>query len=301
MSDKAFKALRVEPGTKVDLKDYDTAWADTRELRELGRDQPRQRARERLAKTIAELAEAQERLYASGQWAVLLTFQAMDAAGKDGTIKHVMSGINPQGCQVYSFKQPTREELAHNFLWRYARVTPERGRIGIFNRSYYEDVLVVRVHPELLEAARLPRPPRGPDDAKFWDRRLEDINAFEHHLARNGTLILKFFLHVSLEEQKRRLLERLNNPRKQWKFDINDLAERRCWQQYMDAYEKAISATSTRWGPWYIVPADQKWVTRSLVADIVAHHLRKLDLEYPQLSARQREALAEGRRQLEAE
>ena len=197
---------------------------------------------------------------------MLLIFQAMDAAGKDGTIRHVMSGVNPQGCQVYSFKKPSAEELDHNFLWRYMKSLPERGRIGIFNRSYYEDVLVVKVHPEWLGPGHPPKP-----DKKFWEKRYEDINNFEKHLSRNGTLILKFFLHVSKDEQKRRFLERLTNPEKHWKFSEADLAEREHWKAYQKAFEDAISATSTKRAPWNIIPADRKYVARALVADIVDH------------------------------
>jgi PPK2 family polyphosphate:nucleotide phosphotransferase len=219
----------------------------------------------------------------------------MDAAGKDGTIKHVMSGVNPQGCQVFSFKQPSAEDLDHNFLWRYMRSLPERGRIGIFNRSYYEDVLVVRVHPELLDRAKLPP---GKRDGDFWDERYDDINRFERHLTRNGTLILKFFLHVSKEEQKRRFLERLDDPAKHWKFSAADLAERGFWSAYMKAYEKALSATSTPWAPWYVIPADHKWVTRAVVADIVANRIQSLELRVPKLDKEQKRKLAEARRLL---
>jgi PPK2 family polyphosphate:nucleotide phosphotransferase len=222
----------------------------------------------------------------------------MDAAGKDGTIKHVMSGLNPQGCQVYSFKQPSPEELDHTFLWRCQKRVPERGRIGIFNRSYYEDVLVVKVHPELLEKQKLPPGKRG---KSFWQGRYDDINAFEQHLVRSGTIVLKFFLHVSKDEQKRRFLERLDNPEKNWKFSIADLAERGYWDDYMDAYEEALEATSTKCAPWYVVPADHKWVTRAVVADIVTTSLLNLGLEYPTVNDEQRQRLAEARVKLESE
>src|SRR4051794_14355295 len=228
-------------------------------MEELGKDALKERARQVLDQNLEDLAEAQELLYADDRYSVLIVLQAMDAAGKDGTIKHVMSGVNPQGCQVFSFKKPSAEELDHNFLWRYMRCLPERGRIGIFNRSYYEDVLVVKVHPELLDGQKLPPGKRG---KSFWEARYEDINAFERHLVRNGTVILKFFLHVSKKEQKRRFLERLERPEKQWKFTAADLAERGYWSKYMEAYEDALSATSTRWAPWYIIPADHKWATR---------------------------------------
>ena len=222
----------------------------------------------------------------------------MDAAGKDGTIKHVMSGVNPQGCQVFSFKKPSAEDLDHNFLWRYMRCLPERGRIGIFNRSYYEDVLVVKVHPELLVAQRLPD---GAPGKKLWRRRYEDINAFERHLARNGTVILKFFLNVSKDEQKRRFLDRLDRPDKNWKFSAADLAERAHWGDYMRAYSDCLSATSTKSAPWYVVPADHKWVARAVVADVITTTIRSLDLKYPEVTDEQREGLTEARRRLLAE
>jgi len=291
--------LRVPPGTKkLRLKDYDPGWAQTEELKELGKDAVKERAQEALRRSIAELADAQACLYANDVYSVLIVLQAMDAAGKDGTIKHVMSGINPQGVQVFSFKAPSAEELDHNFLWRHMRSLPERGRIGIFNRSYYEDVLVVRVHPEILERQKLPP---GERDEKFWENRYQDIRSFERHLVRNGTVILKFFLHVSKEEQKRRFLERLDNPEKNWKFSAADLAERAYWDDYMDAYEAALAATSTKHAPWYIVPADHKWVTRAVVADIITSAIRDLDLQPPVASKEQRKALAEARKQLESE
>jgi PPK2 family polyphosphate:nucleotide phosphotransferase len=222
----------------------------------------------------------------------------MDAAGKDSTIKHVMSGINPQGCQVSSFKQPSAEELDHNFLWRYAKALPERGRIGIFNRSYYEEVLVVRVHPELVKAMRSPGT-KVDDD--FWANRFDDIKAFERHLSRNGTVILKFFLHVSKNEQRKRFLKRLKDPKKHWKFSAADLAERAFWDDYMKAFEAALSATSTKWAPWYVIPADHKWVSRALVAQIVTRALESLDLRYPEVSDAQRATIAEAIKQLETE
>jgi PPK2 family polyphosphate:nucleotide phosphotransferase len=279
----------------VRLQDHDPGWAQTKELTELGKDVVRERAKVLLAQNLAELAEAQELLYADDRYAVLLVFQAMDAAGKDGTIKHVLSGINPQGCQVFSFKKPSAEELDHNFLWRYMRCLPERGRIGIFNRSYYEEVLVVKVHPELL--AQQKRPP-GKRDKAFWKARYEDINAFERHLVRDGTVILKFFLHISKQEQKRRFLERLERPEKHWKFSLSDLAERAYWEEYREAYEDALSATSTPWAPWYVVPADHKWVTRAVVADILTSTIRSLDLHYPEVTEEQQKVLAEARKQL---
>src|SRR5438067_10076508 len=251
-----------------------------------------------LAEHVKKLSEWQNLLYAHDRYGLLIILQALDAAGKDGVIKHVMSGVNPQGCQVFSFKEPSAEELHHNFLWRYMRCLPERGRIGIFNRSYYEDVLVVRVHPELLAAQRLPG---DTGKKKFWRRRYQDINAFERHLVRNGTVILKFFLNVSKDEQKRRFLDRLERPEKNWKFSPSDLAERAYWDDYMSAYEDALSATSTEWAPWYVIPADHKWVTRAVVADVVTSAIRELDLEYPEVTAEQRKLLEEARAKLSRE
>ncbi|QDT57046.1 Polyphosphate kinase 2 (PPK2) [Caulifigura coniformis] len=290
------EALRVEPGKKFRLQDRDTGWAQTKQLKELDKDDVKARAREVLERNLAELAEAQELLYADNRYALLVIFQAMDAAGKDGTIKHVMSGVNPQGCQVFSFKRPSAEDLDHNFLWRYMKSLPERGRIGIFNRSYYEDVLVVRVHPELLQTQQLPDEKRG---KKFWAARYEDINAFEQHLVRNGTVILKFFLNVSKKAQKERFLERLDRPEKNWKFSAADLTERGFWDAYQDAYEKALSETSTEHAPWYVIPADNKWATRTLVAEIIATTLGSLDLKYPELDQTQKAQLAEARHKLD--
>ncbi|MBX9627728.1 MAG: polyphosphate kinase 2 family protein [Gemmataceae bacterium] len=298
MLDKAIiDRFRVEPGAKFRLKDHDPAWAGTDELAELSKDELKERARAVLDATQADLAEAQELLYADDRYAVLVVLQAMDAAGKDGTIKHVMSGVNPQGCQVYSFKQPTAKEFDHTFLWRYTRCLPERGRIGIFNRSYYEDVLVAKVHPDRL-GTQLPDDKVG---KKFWDHRHDDINALERHLVRNGTVVLKFFLNVSKDEQKRRFLKRLDRPEKNWKFSPADLAERGYWDEYMDAYESAIGQTSTDRAPWYVVPADHKWVTRVVVADVLATALRGLGLRFPEVPEDRRAGLAEARRRLLAE
>jgi len=289
---------RVEPGKKFRLKDYDPAWTGAGELKELAdKDARKETAQAILNDSLVELADAQGRLYADDRFALLIVLQAMDAAGKDGTIKHVMSGVNPQGCQVYSFKQPTPEELDHTFLWRYARCLPERGRIGIFNRSYYEDVLVVRVHPERLGR----QVPGNPDKKKFWKHRYEDIVAFEKHLVRNGTVVLKFFLHLSKEEQKKRFLERLDRPEKNWKFSPADITEREFWDQYTEAYEEAIAATSTEAAPWHVVPADHKWVTRAAVAGIVTGALRELDLKYPEVDEAGQARLAEARRALLAD
>ena len=290
--------VRVKPGRDVHLKDYETDWAITEELRDLGEEVVKDHARQLLEENRKALARAQELLYASDSHSLLVVFQAMDAAGKDGTIKHVMSGINPQGCQVYSFKAPSAEELDHTFLWRCMKALPERGRIGIFNRSYYEEVLVVKVHPRFLDAQRLPV---NEYDDKFWRRRYKDINAFEKHLVRNGTLVLKFFLNVSKSEQKKRFLDRLNDPTKHWKFSAGDLAERALWGQYMTAYEEMLSATSTKHAPWHVIPADQKWAARAMVAMIITDAINRLGLKYPQLSTEQTAALDEARRQLEAE
>ena len=251
-----------------------------------------------LASGVERMAELQERLYASDQWGMLLVFQAMDAAGKDGTIKHVLSGVNPQGCQVHSFKQPSTEELDHDFLWRTQRAAPERGRIGIFNRSYYEEVLVVRVHPQILAGQRLPARLVG---KKVWDERLEDIAAYERYLARNGFAILKFFLNVSKKEQKRRFLERLDEPEKHWKFSPSDVRERAHWKGYMEAYEEAIRGTATEHAPWFVVPADEKWFTRLVVAAAIVETLEGLDLAFPKVPDSKREELALARAQLEKE
>ena len=290
--------FRLQPGKKVRLKDHDTGWAQTKELKELGKDAVKERSKEILDKNLEDLAKAQELLYADDRYALLIVLQAMDAAGKDGTIKHVMSGVNPQGCQVFSFKKPSAEELNHNFLWRYMKCVPERGRIGIFNRSYYEDVLVVKVHPELLDQQKLPPGKRG---KSFWEARYEDINAFERHLVRNGIVVLKFFLNVSKEEQKQRFLERLERPEKNWKFSTSDLSERAFWADYMNAYEDALTATTTEEAPWYVVPADNKWVTRAVVADVITTAIRSLDLRFPEVTEEQRKLLAQARSQLEDE
>jgi PPK2 family polyphosphate:nucleotide phosphotransferase len=290
--------FRLKPGKKVRLKDHDTGWAQTKELQELGKAAVKERAREILDQNLEDLAGAQELLYADDRYAVLIVLQALDAAGKDGTIKHVMSGVNPQGCQVFSFKKPSTEELDHNFLWRYMKRLPERGRIGIFNRSYYEDVLVVKVHPELLDQQKLPGGKRG---KAFWEARYEDINALERHLVRNGIVVLKFFLHVSKDEQKRRFLERLEQPEKHWKFSASDLAERAFWGDYMEAYEDALAATTTAEAPWYVVPADNKWITRAVVADVITTAIRALDLRYPEVTREQRKLLTEAKSRLQEE
>jgi PPK2 family polyphosphate:nucleotide phosphotransferase len=289
------RLFQVKPGRKFKLKRHDTAWAGGDEFKELRKPELKGRAVEFLRKNTGGLAAAQELLYASDVFSVLIVLQAMDAAGKDGTIKHVMSGVNPQGCQVFSFKKPSDEELDHNFLWRYMRQLPERGRIGIFNRSYYEDVLVVRVHPEILTHQKLPP---GDHGDKFWKARFDDINRFERHLTRNGTLILKFFLHLSKKEQKKRFMERLEREDKHWKFSYGDLKEREFWDDYQKAFEEAIQRTSTSWAPWWVIPADHKWVTRALVGGITTEAIRGLRLKRPTVSAEQRRLLAQAKRQL---
>lgn len=251
-----------------------------------------------LTKGVERLAALQEKLYADDHWAVLLIFQAMDAAGKDSTIKHVMSGVNPQGTQVFAFKAPSAEELDHDFLWRTTRCLPERGRIGIFNRSYYEEVLVVRVHQEFLEKQHLPA---GLAGRTMWQQRFESINDYERHLVRNGTLVLKFFLHVSRDEQRRRFLGRLEEPSKNWKFSAGDLAERDRWDEYMHAYEEMIQHTATRHAPWFVVPADHKWFTRLVVVESIIDALEGLDLAYRTLSADQRAAMKAAKAALERE
>jgi PPK2 family polyphosphate:nucleotide phosphotransferase len=289
------RLFEVSPGRRIRLKDYDPGWAAQRELKDLEKDELKERAREFLDENLAELREAQELLYSSDVYSVLIILQAMDAAGKDGTIKHVMSGMNPQGCQVFSFKRPSDEDLDHNFLWRYSKALPERGRIGIFNRSYYEEVLVVRVHPEILDKQKLPPGKRGNG---FWEDRYDDITHFERHLVRNGTLILKFYLHISPDEQKQRLLARLDTPEKQWKFSAADLDEREHWNDYQDALEQMLSHTSTKWAPWWVIPANHKWVARALVAAITARAIRSLKLTTPVVSEAQRQTFAEARERL---
>ena len=279
---------RITKGKGFRLKDFDPA--DT-----AGLQMDKGEARELLQRGTSWLAEEQQMLYAQDRWSLLLVFQAMDAAGKDSTIKHVMSGVNPQGCQVSSFKQPSSEDLEHDFMWRYVRHLPERGRIGIFNRSYYEEVLVVRVHPELLERQKLP-PGCVPKD--IWDDRCRDIRNFERYLTRNGVVIRKFFLHVSRHEQKRRFLERIDEPEKNWKFSANDVRERAYWKGYMAAYEDAIRATASEHAPWYVVPADNKWYTRAVVAAAIVETLGSLGLRYPTVDKAKRRELAAAKRDL---
>jgi PPK2 family polyphosphate:nucleotide phosphotransferase len=286
---KITKPFHVVSRGRFRLKDVDPG--DTLWLK--AEDKPR--AKEALAQGVEALAHLQDKLYAQDRWAVLLIFQAMDAAGKDGAIKHVMSGINPQGCEVFSFKAPTSEDLDHDYLWRCMKCLPERGRIGIFNRSYYEETLVVRVHPELLEKQKLPPELVG---KRIWKERFQDIRSFERYLTRNGVLVRKFFLHVSKREQKRRFLERIDNPDKNWKFSAADATERAHWDAYMEAYEDMIRHTATPESPWYVVPADNKWFTRVVVAAAVIDALAGLDLKYPEVSPQKKKELAAARRAL---
>jgi len=280
VTDDSFRLKDIDPGDTLDFTSED-----------------KPRAKEALAMGVDVLAELQDMLYAQDCWAVLLIFQAMDAAGKDGAIKHVMSGVNPQGCQVFSFKSPTSEDLDHDYLWRCIKCLPERGRIGIFNRSYYEETLVVRVHREFLEKQKLP-----PDliTKDIWKERFQDIRSFERYLTRNGVAIRKFFLHVSNKEQKKRFLERIEEPEKNWKFSANDAKERQHWDDYMEAYEDMIRSTATKAAPWYIVPADNKWFTRVVVAAAVIEALDSLNLKYPKVSESKLKELAGAKRALQA-
>jgi PPK2 family polyphosphate:nucleotide phosphotransferase len=282
----------VTKGDKFRLKEVDpqdTLWL---------RDEDKPKAKESLAVGVAALAKLQDMLYAQDRWAVLLLFQAMDAAGKDGAIKHVMSGINPQGCQVFSFKAPSSEELDHDFLWRCMKHLPNRGNIGIFNRSYYEETLVVRVHPEFLAGQKLPPKLVG---KRIWQERFQDIRAFERYLTRNGVVVRKFFLHVSKKEQKRRFLERIENPDKNWKFSSDDVRERQHWNDYMEAYQDMIRHTATPEAPWYVVPADNKWFTRLVVAAAVIEAIASLKLAYPEVGKEKLKELAAAKRVLARE
>jgi len=291
--------LKVPAGRQIRLNAIPTTLTQTGEMKNLKKRVLKRRAQEILEINRRELTKAQELLWASDCYSVLIILQAMDAGGKDGTIEHVMSGVNPQGCRVWSFREPCPQELDHTYLWRYVQVLPERGMIGIFNRSYYEDVLVGRVHPELLDRQKLP--PRLRGDEAFWNQRYEDINALERYLVRNGMVILKFFLHISKEEQKERFLERLTDPEKQWKFSASDLRERRSWNAYMAAYEEAISATSTEWAPWYVIPADHKWIARTAVATIVTAAIKSLDLSFPGVDEEKKALIMRALQELEAE
>jgi PPK2 family polyphosphate:nucleotide phosphotransferase len=285
------KDFIVPEGKKLDLNDYPTDFT--------GDYKNKEDAREDLQKNIEKMTKLQDVLYAQDIYSILLVFQAMDAAGKDSVIKHVMSGVNPQGCQVTSFKVPSAEELDHDYMWRTTKALPERGRIGIFNRSYYEEVLVVRVHPQILQGQRLPA--EAKNDKDIWKHRFRDIRNFEDYLHGNGTIILKFFLHVSREEQKERFLARVDTPEKNWKFSLADVKERGFWDDYMQAYTEAIEATSTERSPWYIIPADKKWFTRAAVAEIICEKMGSLDLKYPVLGEKQMAELTEAKKMLESE
>lgn len=288
-ADKVANKFRIEDGKKFRLKDVDPA--DT------GHWKSKEHAEAALAEGIVRTAELQDKLYAQDSWSLLLIFQALDAAGKDGAVKHVMSGVNPQGCQVHSFKAPTDEELQHDFLWRTTRDLPERGHIGIFNRSYYEEVLIVRVHPEILKSEKTPPSLVRKD---IWDERFEDIRCFERHMARNGTVIRKFFLHLSKKEQKKRFLARLDEPEKNWKFSASDIHERKYWDDYQDAFEDMIRNTATKHAPWYVVPADNKWFTRLVVSTVIVDALESLDLAYPKVDEAKLKELKAARKLLEA-
>jgi PPK2 family polyphosphate:nucleotide phosphotransferase len=290
--DKLLKRYRIEHGKHFSLKDHDPA--DTHGLGS----ELKPQAKDLLAHGVKELSRLQDILAAQDRWGLLLIFQAMDAAGKDGTIKHVMSGVNPQGVDVWSFKAPSAEELQHGYLWRTMKAMPERGHIGIFNRSHYEEVLVVRVHPEILENQKLPKPLLT---KHIWQERFEDINNFERYLTRNGIAVVKFFLHVSRKEQKRRFLERLDTPDKNWKYSASDVKERQFWEAYQEAYEDMIRHTASEHAPWYVVPADNKWFTRLVVAQAVVDTLKGMNLKYPKVSGTERAALAQAHQQLENE
>jgi PPK2 family polyphosphate:nucleotide phosphotransferase len=285
--------FKITGDKKFSLKDFDTDYTG---------DYRKENSDNVLIDLISQTADAEAELYASKRYALLIIFQAMDAAGKDSAIKHTMSGLNPQGCQVYSFKQPSAEELEHDFLWRHYKALPERGRIGIFNRSHYENVLVTRVHPELLEHENLPKEFGQKQMAKdFWKQRYKSIRDFEEHLHYNGTIIIKFFLHVSREEQKERFLERIDDPSKNWKFSASDVEERDYWDKYMKGYEKAIRETATKENPWYIIPADKKWFTRIAISAIILDHLRDLKLQYPVLAESEKEKLEVIKKKLQTE
>lgn len=284
---KLAQSYRIDSGKHFQLKDCDPA--DTGHLHS------KEHAEEALQQDIAKMAELQDKLYAQDRWSLLLIFQAMDAAGKDGAVKHVMSGVNPEGCQVYSFKAPSDKELQHDFLWRTTCCMPERGHIGIFNRSYYEEVLIVRVHPDVLKAQRTPP---SLVTKHIWDERFEDIRHFEQHMARNGTVIRKFFLHLSKKEQKQRFLARLDHPEKNWKFSAGDIHERECWDDYQKAYEEMIQNTATKHAPWYVAPADNKWFTRLVISAAVVDALEEMDLAYPTVNAETRKQLEAAKKEL---
>ena len=294
----AIEHFRVPVGKKSRLKDYDPGWVPKWARTKGGKEEKKavkKQALDIFEENKQKLASMQELLWASDTYAMLIILQGMDAAGKDGVIGHVMSGVNPQGCQVSGFKTLSEEEVNHDFLWRYVKALPERGRIGIFNRSYYEDVLIVKVRPEVLETQKLPP---GPRDESFWKQRYEDINVFERHLVRNGMIVLKFFLNVSMERQRQRFLKRLEDPNKYWKFSFMDLSERGKWDDYMKAYQEVLDETSTEWAPWYVIPADKKWVTRASVSEILASQIEALNLKYPVLNAEQTSLFKKAKAQL---
>jgi PPK2 family polyphosphate:nucleotide phosphotransferase len=296
--ERILKRLLVEPGTEAGLAERDPGWTGGKDYEQLSAEKLKATAKDILKTGVKDLSDAQELLWASDTYALLVVFQALDAAGKDSTIEHVMSGVNPQGVHVVSFKQPSSEELDHDFLWRISKALPERGRIGIFNRSHYEEVVALRVHPEWLDGQKLPPGPRG---KRFWQERYDSINAFERHLDHSGTKIVKLFLHVSRAEQKRRFLARLDTPGKEWKFSAADVAERAHWDDYMRAFQASITATSTPWAPWYVIPADNKKVMQAMVVRILVESIRSLDLSWPAVSEEARARQAEARRMLEAE
>ncbi len=294
---KLVSRFLIRPGSRASLHRRDPGWEEIN-TKATSKKDLKEKAQAALSESLEDLRREQDVLWAADQYSLLIVLQAMDAAGKDGMIKHVMSGVNPQGCEVRSFKQPSSEELDHTFLWRTMKAAPERGKICIFNRSHYEDVLVVRVHPELLGKTGLPA---DKISKRIWDERFDDIKTYERHLARNGTKILKFFLHISKEEQKKRFLDRLNDPSKHWKFSAADVAERKHWEAYQAAYEQMLSATSTSYAPWYVIPSDSKWVARALVAEIVARTIADLKLTYPKVDKTKRKELDAARRALERE
>jgi len=287
-------AITAAPGTRISLQNFKNDYT--------GKYKSKKDAKKKLKKDIDKLKRLQDKFYAYDRYSMLLIFQAMDAAGKDGTIKHVMSGVNPQGCQVYSFKKPSTEDLDHDYFWRVYRCLPERGRIGIFNRSYYEEVLIVKVHPELVLRQQLPGIKSIQDINKdFWEKRYQQINAMEKHLVENGTIILKFFLNVSKKEQKRRFMDRINDPDKNWKFTMDDVKERSFWNDYQRAFEEAVTATNTEVAPWYIIPADHKWYMRTIVGEIIVKKLNSLPLKYPEVTTEKKEEILNAKTILESE
>ena len=297
----AAENFKVPTDKTINLKNFDSGWVPKwvqKKVDKEGKKSVKEQALAILDGNRQKLVKMQELLWASDTYSMLIILQGMDAAGKDGVISHVMSGVNPQGCQVTGFKTPSEEELDHDFLWRYEKALPERGRIGIFNRSYYEDVLIVKVRPEIFAKQKLPAEPEG---KSFWNQRYEDINMFERHLVRNGTIVLKFFLNVSKDRQKQRLLKRLEDPDKHWKFSVTDLSERSKWKEYMEAYEELLNKTSTEWAPWYVIPADKKWVSHASISEIMVSQIENLGLKYPTLSEAQSAALEKAKTELKKE